>query len=801
MKLFCLNKKKLLSAIAIILAINFSYTQSEKDKELLNIYNLYTSLPREVIYLHLNKTDFLKGEQLGFKAYIMDKVSSKPALNTSNLYVQIVDENNKVVKEQLLQVRNGTTYGTFKIDELFDFKSYIIKAFTNWSRNFDEPNNFEQVISVIDINKNRAQEIKDLNTDLEVSFTPEGGHFIGNTLNSLGIMVKDNYGFAVPNLTVKLLNERNELMKIIKLNKKGLAKVLVKPKMGVRFKLSMKYDGIEQIYNLPMAEGRGLGLIVSNRKKSLLFNLNTNPVSLPLIKENNYKLAIHNGCELKLLRLPKFDRTSIAYNIPKSDLFKGVNILTVLDETNLPLAERLYFYSNKSKVNYVKSYKQELKNDSITISLNYQDINEVGNLSISILPEQTISNNSDESITSFNILSSYLNSAIEDGSYYFKERVLVEKDLDLLLLTQGWSAYDWANIMYFLPKTKFEFEKGIKVSVVNKKKRAKNWVVFPHKGISLKKFQSFNEGMTYAIDSLFPYQNDKLRVSEINNRGDFTQPFFNREFEFSPVNIPEIDLFGKILSKKSKKNESVLVEDEKLDLTLPFDGKTITLEEVVVSEKRTEDLRLKNLQDFSFGEVTVFDDKERKKWPNVISFLGMQQGFKIRNNESGETIILNALPNMPLPTIYLDGAPLQSPILKLNDLSLLERLRTTDIAYIEINRFGLGEGVRGAGGAIRIFTRSDYLDNSKKPYRYLDFEYPMTFDTPDSYVVPLYSSYSNESYLNYGVIGWFPNLSLDSNKEVIFTIPITDLDSIKLNIQGVLANGGFISEEKIIDLN
>ena len=38
-------------------------------------------------------------------------------------------------------------------------------------------------------------------------------------------------------------------------------------------------------------------------------------------------------------------------------------------------------------------------------------------------------------------------------------------ELDLLLLTQGWSKYDWNNIFKKPPINNFEFENGIDVTV------------------------------------------------------------------------------------------------------------------------------------------------------------------------------------------------------------------------------------------------------------------------------------------------------------------------------------------------
>ncbi|MEO0572355.1 MAG: hypothetical protein AAF039_11675, partial [Bacteroidota bacterium] len=755
---FSFLRPKVIISIAMLTYIGFGYAQSKLDKELMYAYGTYTSLPREIIYLHLNKTDFLRGEQLGFKAYILDKHSGKPAKKTRNLYVQLVDEENHVVKEQLLQVRNGTTFGTFKIDSLFGSKDYAIKGFTNWSRNFEEPNTFEQVIRIVDLNKNEPRGKQDSKTKLRVSFMPEGGHFIANSLNSLGIRVTDTMGLGLANLEAKLLDERNRVLKTFMLNEKGLAKVLVKPKIDLKYQLSIEHQDKKQRFDLPEVEERGFALILSNRKRSLLFNLNTNKATLPALKENNYRLVIHNGSTLKIVQLPNFNGTSIATNIPKNTLFEGINILTVLDQNNTPLMERLCFHTGQSKIRRSKWHRPIIEDDSLTIELTYDGKITEGNLSISVLPGQTIADNQHESIASFSLLTPYLSSPTENTADYFYPNSLSAEDLDLMLLIQGWSAYDWSNIIYFSPTQEYEFENGIKAILTKNRGKLKNWVAFPHQGIELKKLNTTDDNRTYSTNALFPYQEDRLIISEIDKRGNLKGPVFKGNIQFFPSTIPNFNGMGKRLGFKIPFATS-FVSNGEFDFSLPLDKKTIALDEVVVSEDKVEDLRLKQLIDFSFGEVTVFDSKLRKQWPNIISFLQGQVGFQVINRNN-ELTIVNRVTGPPI--VYLDGTPIQSPLLQgNNDLSLLIGLRSEDIGYVEVNRFGIGEGANGAGGVIRIFTRSDYSTNAKKkPYGYLNYAYPLTFNRPDEYAVPVYNSYTDDSYLKYGVLGARPGPSV-----------------------------------------
>jgi hypothetical protein len=120
---------------------------------------------------------------------------------------------------------------------------------------------------------------------------------------------------------------------------------------------------------------------------------------------------------------------------------------------------------------------------------------------------------------------------------------------------------------------------------------------------------------------------------------------------------------------------------------------------------------------------------------------------------------------------------------------------------VEVNRFGVGEGIRGYGGVLKIFTRSDYTNPVKKRFQYLDVPYPLTFIKSKKYSTPLYSSYTNETYEKYGVVGWFPDLKLNSDGAINFTIPASTLSDIQLDIQGITIKGNLISEKLVIPLN
>jgi len=124
------------------------------------------------------------------------------------------------------------------------------------------------------------------------------------------------------------------------------------------------------------------------------------------------------------------------------------------------------------------------------------------------------------------------------------------------------------------------------------------------------------------------------------------------------------------------------------------------------------------------------------------------------------------------------------------------------VDYIIVDKSGHGEGLRGSGGVIKIYT--DYkigLKNNSYGSVFQDIEIPLTFTSPTKFYAPKYSFYQSTFYKEYGVIEWLPNMSIDENGNISFKISNQSGSNIKLFIEGTANNGSFISEAKTVIFN
>lgn len=193
-------KKKLLFLL-LITSNGLLFSQNDIDKSYID----YFSNTREVPYLHLNKTSFLQGEEIWFKAYVQEQNSNKLHSTTTNLYVSIFNDKASLIKQKLIQITDGVGRGNFLLDSTYTDSKYYLKASTKWMKNFKEDNAYYQKIKLIkqvENEKNTTASEKDF---YEFKLFPEGGHYVANTLNNISLLIKDykNKGVKIQKGTIK----------------------------------------------------------------------------------------------------------------------------------------------------------------------------------------------------------------------------------------------------------------------------------------------------------------------------------------------------------------------------------------------------------------------------------------------------------------------------------------------------------------------------------------------------------------------------------------------------------------------
>src|SRR5690606_18477190 len=102
------------------------------------------------------------------------------------------------------------------------------------------------------------------------------------------------------------------------------------------------------------------------------------------------------------------------------------------------------------------------------------------NFSVSILPKNTKSYKHHQNSVSALYLQPYLKTPVENASYYFTNIDRKKKyELDNLLITQGWSSYNWTSIFNNPPKAIYNFETGISFKANLNNSSGSKYILYP----------------------------------------------------------------------------------------------------------------------------------------------------------------------------------------------------------------------------------------------------------------------------------------------------------------------------------
>ncbi|MFV9483325.1 hypothetical protein ACNI3T_05770 [Christiangramia sp. ASW11-125] len=789
---------------------------AQTNKELLQQKLIeYHSTPKEVAYLHLNKSSYLNGEQLAFTAYVSTARDLKPSLKTTNLYVQIKDSANTVLKEKLVLIDKGVGSNLFNIDSTFTGGNYTITAYTNWMKNFDQHYFFTENFQVLKTNLDDKQEKIELQ-NIDAQFLPESGHLVANTINKLGVIVKDPSGYGLSNATVELLNAKEEIIETTTLDKFGIGRINLNPKFSEAYKARIRYRGNEFFKDLDIEIfQKGILLSPEIKENGIVLQFRTNQKTLKDISKEEHTLTIQNSRSVKAISVVFEGNTILQTNLPFRNMEAGINILTLWDSKSNPVAERLIFNPNNLPVVNFNSPRMIAEKDSLKFRFKNAPNVDTTFFSISILPEETTSYDRKNSILTQFMLRPYLKGHIEGGDWYLKD--LTENKLmalDNLLLTQGWSSYNWKDIFNNLKESpKYDFERYLSITGIanGSTEKERNFIVHASSTNPLSEITLPPGKDSFILENLVPMEGEDLFISKKKSKGSLVPAGLAMRFQKKLIGQ-----FGRPTNFLSRETQYI-PDDMSNYFTFMnnFGQDAEMLDEVLVETSIDPDLeRERKLSTHAWGKVHVITDNEKMMFTTLAQYL-RANNFSVQESPGGFIVNggLSLMTSMnssvssggsdntfsqnikasstPEPdsegmAIFLDGFPLA-------EKAMLYQFPMINIDYIEINRRGMGGGILEGNGSIKIYLDYTGSKNTNIGNRVQSFEFPVSFAANKQYYVPKYPNRFDEFFKNYGVIDWKGQLLATQDEPVEFKILKPEVD-FQLIVEGFSSNGNLIHQ-------
>ena len=412
-------------------------------------------------------------------------------------------------------------------------------------------------------------------------------------------------------------------------------------------------------------------------------------------------------------------------------------------------------------------------------------------MSIAVLPEATLCNDAENSIIAGILINPYLKKPLANANYYLNEPTRTKLyELDLTLLNEENTKYDWEYIKVNPPQSNYSFDVGINL-----------------KG----KINSNIKNKTYHKVKLMAYKNRIMQSSDVTEEGyyEFEHLLLTDSalVELTLEKLPDFekiptDFVPQTVNRLRKFNKPYLGQscvsstdyETITDFEIPkFDSKIIKLDEVVV-KKKVATLSRTNMLSNSMLRGYKIDDTHNHG--NLLNFIEMN-GFVVSRNlgnvfiTSRQRMSLNAA--SPTPVVSIDDRPLT---FSYNELDMIQM---TEIDEIYIDSHAITASMNNNIGIIKIYTKKPQGNNFKKPTQNAirikeAFSDYIPFKNED------YLTTQNKGFNNYGIIGW--SSIVKSNDVGDFLFEVIDYNKAKCTviIEGISSEGELFHEEKIVDL-
>lgn len=684
----------------------------------------------EKIYLHTNKDVVVSGKNLWFSIYNSISYNTINDIGSELVYVDLIDSNNKISASQTYQINKGSGSGSINIPENLQSGTYVLRAYTNWMRNFKSDYFFHKKIKILNPQKTTTNTIAK-NDSIDLQFFPEGGHAIVNLPNKIAFKAIDSNGEG-KDITGKIINNKGKHVTNFKSKENGGGSFFIIPKKGETYKAIIN-NGLE--FLIPNIKEEGYALFVNN--------LNDNSINIKvraskqLISKPFYVIGHMQNQKFFQGKFNFTTKTNLNIEIPKNKLPSGVFTITILGENKKAWAERVVFINNQNELIITTKLDKKVfkKKEKLTLNIHINDKEGKPvstNFSVAINDANQLSKNiNSKNILTHLLLESDVQGHIKTPYQYFKDNNRNTKSrLDLIMLTHGWRKIKWAKKN---TDKKFTFSSGFTLSGYIKDKNG-NLIKNDTFNIIAKSEELFNnyqlktDGKGYfSIQNLKHKGHTELKLipSKKNKNNTFNFVLDDRRAQSF---LPKAGFKFKKKTLNTIAERKYLMNELNNNSIFSLDEKSISLDEVniVGKSKKNKPKPTPSVYGIRPSHTVIPTDMHASS--SVIDLLYGVAGVRV--NKIGHEYLIS-IRNSPTPLFIIDGillvnpplnnSPAPGPITNKNlegTPELIYALDANSIEKIEVLNVSRAAifGNRGANGAILIYTKKGYahLNNKKK---------------------------------------------------------------------------------------
>jgi hypothetical protein len=638
----------------------------------LNSQAEFTNREIEKVYLQLDRTYYRSGDNVWYKAYLVNALNTELSNNSKSLYVELISPELKILKRNVIRMENGTGFGDFLLKDSLPSGKYQIRAYTNWMRNFGDYFIFTKEIEIVNL-REKNQTNKDsisgeISNNVDLQFFPEGGSLVEGLMSRVGFKATNANGKGCK-VAGKLISSTGDTIASFESNPLGMGSFSFIPQNNISYHVVLlSPKAVLKENSFPSVMQMGYVLTIANYNDStIIISVNTNEKTLKKYPEQKLTLTSEFRGKQLITATIKLKSTYGHYLLEKDKLPIGIVRFTIHDNQKRPWCERLYYIDKKDNViiNVSSDKESYSPHEKVNLVITVKDTTNKpvqANLSISATDAYLTGNKmqSENDIYSYFMLDSDIHGYVEQPSYYF-DTVNPNRyiDLDLLLLTQGWRDFIWKHLTDTIIPLKYPNETGICIS-------GELYTLLTHKpksntaislGLKNENKAFFDNSITdskgrYKFENLDFTDTSNVTVSAFKNKnkaaGEITiNSLFSEPMQINPYNLLANYSLNENLSKVE--TDELIKHFYLTESGLP----TIAIEEVDVIEEKvikndylnpyyTEPDWSRQLAEVDFTYLNVFE-----------YLLGRVAGVNIGKDRKGYKVSMRGITSINGGTVLL----------------------------------------------------------------------------------------------------------------------------------------------------
>ncbi|MGM9478783.1 hypothetical protein ACS5PU_20330 [Pedobacter sp. GSP4] len=491
----------------------------------------------EKSYLQLDRSYYSTGEDIWFSAYLVNGKSSSLTATSNNLYVELLSPKSEILDRKLIRLNGGLGKGDFKLKDSIPSGWYAIRAYTNWMRNFGADFVFQKRIHISNniienasyFTRKPVKKTDPLASKKSISFFPEGGSLVEGLTSLVAFKTNDEEGNGVKALG-SVISSKGDTVTTFQSTEAGMGLFAFTPKANEKYRVEGFYGKEKFSAAMPESLQKGLSLHVTTDSLNLKATISANEAMFGELKDKTISIVIKHAGDNVYSGSIKLSKASASVTIPTKGFPSGISVVTLLDERNRPNCERLVLIQDENKMNFAVTPNKTLYKPREKVILKVKATNFLGQpakTSFSLAAVDALVPDDGNDIVSYLMLQSEVKGEIKNAAQYFDAKNPARlKQLDLLLLTQGWRDYLWRKLADSAIKISYLPEPGITIKGLVREKLGQkplpnmNITLFGSNftGDKLYTTRTDQEGH-YFLDGLNWTGNQAIKISSKDDKG------------------------------------------------------------------------------------------------------------------------------------------------------------------------------------------------------------------------------------------------------------------------------------------